>query len=177
MTHSEGGSLPGSVGDRVQGRDEAVRLEQWQLLHARPGELGATHADRVAGLGHDDGVAAAGKVEDDLREREDRLLGAESRDDVTLGVERRAETAPGPSSHCIAELRQADRGWVAHPLPNPVAQCGDDAGVGWLTWIPHAEVDHLEPGGPAIGCCLIEAHERVGRLAAENGGDRHGARW
>ena len=138
--------MPGSVGNRIEVRQEVVGLEQRQLLHARPGELGAPHADRVAGLGHDDGVAAAGEIEDDLREREDRLLGAERRDDVTLGVERRAETAPGPSSDCISELRQADRGWVAHPLANPVTQRGDDARVGWLAWIPHAEVDHLEPG-------------------------------
>ena len=97
-------------------------LEQRQLDDPGAGELRAAHADGIAGLGHDDGVTAAGEVEHDLGEREDRLLRAERRDHVRVRIERGSEAAPDPGRDRLAQLGQPDRGRIAHPLADAVPQ-------------------------------------------------------
>ena len=84
-------------------------------------------------------------------EREDGLLRAERRDHVPVGIELDAEAARRPARHRLAQLRQADRGGIAHPLAHALAQGLDDARVGGLARVAHPEVDHLEPVGAARG--------------------------
>ena len=87
-----------------------------------------------------------------------------------------AEAAADPGRDRLAQLGQADRRRVAHPLAHAVAQRLDDPRIGGLARVAHAEVDHLEPLGPARGGSLVQPHERIGRLAGEDGGDRHRVR-
>jgi hypothetical protein len=169
----ERGALPRLVRDGIQLREEPAALEERELDHPRSGECGPTPRNRVAGLRHDDGVAPAVHVEHDLREREDRLLRAERGDHVPLGIELDAEASPDPCGDRLAELGKPGRRRVAHALADAVAERLQDQGVGRLARVAHAEVDHLEPSCPARGRRLVEADERVGRLGAECGGERH----
>ena len=80
-------ALPGLDRHRIEVGQEAVLLEQRQLDDARTRELRPTDGDGVPGLGEHDRVPATGEVEHDIREREDRLLGAERRDHVHVCIE------------------------------------------------------------------------------------------
>ena len=77
-----------------------------------------------------------------------------------------AEPAADPAGDRLAQLGQPDRSRIAHPLAHAVPQRLDDARIGGLARVAHAEVDHLEALGPAGGRSLVQPHERVGRLAA-----------
>ena len=85
------------------------------------------------------------------------------------------EAAPDPARNRLAQLGQADRGRIAHSLAHTVPQRLDDARVGRLARVAHPEVDHLEPLGPPRRRRLVQPHERVRRLAGEDGGDGHDA--
>ena len=165
---------PGLVVDRIEVGQEALLLPQRQ--GQRPGvrEQGAALVDRVAGVGVGDRVARPVRVDDGEREREDRLLAAERRDDLRVGVEPRPKTALRPGRDRLAQLRQPDRGRVAHPVAQPVDEGLADLRVGRLARIAGAEVDHVDPARLDPAGSLVEAHERVGRLPLEDGGDGHG---
>ena len=92
---------------------------------------------------------------------------------MRVGVERDTEAAVDPSRHCLAELRKANGGRIAHALAYAVSQRLDDAGIGRLARVAHPEVDHLEALGTPGSGRLVQAHERVRRLAGEDGGDGH----
>ena len=124
-------------------------LEERQLGDTRPGERRAAPGNRIPGLGDDDRVAPAGRVEHDLGEREDRLLRAERRDHVLVGIERDAEAAPDPAGDRLAQLGKPDRRGIAHALAHAVAERLEDRRVGRLARIAHPEVDHLEALSPA----------------------------
>ena len=68
-------------------------------------EARAAFVDRVSGGRHRDDPAAA---QCDLSEREDRLLGAERRNDLHGRIRLDAEAPRDPHRHSLAELRQAD---------------------------------------------------------------------
>ena len=78
---------PGLVVDRVEVGQEAVLLAQRQRQRPRVREEGAALVDRVAGVGVGDRVARPVRIDDGEREREDRLLAAEGRDDLRVRVE------------------------------------------------------------------------------------------
>ncbi len=144
----EGRSPPCLGGNAVEVGEKAVLLEQRQLLDPRTGELGTSHGHGIPGLGRHHRVTSAGEIEDDLREREDRLLRAERRDHVGARVERDPEPSPDPAGDRLAELGQPDGRRIAHPLAHAFTQRLDDARIGGLARVAHPEVDHLEPFAP-----------------------------
>ena len=170
----DGQPRPGLVVDRVEVGQEAPLLAQGQRQRPRVREEGAALVDRVTGVGVGDRVPCPVRVDDGEREREDRLLAAEGRDDLRVGVEPRPETALRPGCNRLAQLRQPDRGRVAHAVAQPVDQRLADLRIGRLARIADAEVDHVDPARLDPPGCLVQAHERVGRLPLENGGDGHG---
>ena len=93
-------------------------------------------------------------VQHDLREREDRLLRAERRDHLGVGVELDGEAARDPAGDGVAQLGQPDGGRIAHPLADAVPERLDDRGVRRLARIAHPEVDHLEARGATLLRCL-----------------------
>jgi hypothetical protein len=137
-------------------------------------EEGAALVDGVARLRERDRVLAALEVDDDVGEREDRLLAAERRHDLRVRVERGAEAPLRPGRDRLAQLGQADRGRVAHPLAQPVHERLPDHRVGRLARVAHAEVDHLDAALAHEPRRLVQAHERVRGLPFEDGGDGHG---
>ena len=164
---------PEVVGHVVERREEAVLLEERKLDDTCAGERGTATGDGVAGLGDDDRVASAGGVDHDLREREDRLLRAEGRDHVAVGVDLHSETALDPGRDRLTKLRQAGRRRVAHPLPDTVAQRLQDRRVRRLPRIAHPEVDHLEALGAPRRRSLVQPDERVRLLRPEGGREGH----
>src|SRR5439155_24113603 len=112
------------------------------------------------------------RIEHDLREREDRLLRAERRNDA-VRVDRCAEPAADPAGDRLAELGDPRGSRIAHALANAFTDRLDDPRVGRLAWVAHAEVDHLEAAGAARRCSLVQADERVRRLRAQDRRDGH----
>jgi hypothetical protein len=137
------------------------------------GEEGAALVHGVTGLRVRDQILPALAVDDDLREAEDRLLAAERGNDLGLRVERRAEAALGPGGDRLAQLGQPRCGRVAHPVAEPVDQRLLDLRVRRLARIAGAEVDHLDPARLDAPRRFAQPHERIGRLALEDGRDRH----
>src|SRR5262249_53421865 len=133
---------------------------------------GAALVDGIRRLGDDDDVLAGRRVEDDLREGEDRLLRTERRHDV-VRRDRGAEAASDPTRDGLPELGETGAGGIAHPLPDAVAERLDEARVRRLARIAHTEVDHLQTSAPPRRCGLVEADERIRRLRAQDGGDGH----
>ena len=148
-------------------------LAKPQLDDASTGERRAATRHGVSGLGHDDRVATAGSVEQDLGEGVDRLLRAERGNDMPSRVERHAEAAADPRRHRLAQLRQSDGRRVSHPLAHAVAQRLQDRRIGGLARVAHPQVDHLEAARTALRGGLVQAHEGVGRGGAVDGGERH----
>ena len=90
------------------------------------------------------------------------------------GSSARPEATGRPGGNRLAQLRQPDRGRVAHAVAEPVDQRLADLRIGRLARIAGAEVDHLDPARLDPAGRLVQAHERVGRLPLEDGGDGHG---
>ena len=149
-------------------------LEKRKLDDACAGERGTATGDGIAGLGDDDRVAPAGGVDHDLREREDRLLRAEGRDHVAVGVDRALRTDASIQAAIASRSsgRPAGRR-VAHPLPDTVAQRLQDRRVRRLPRIAHPEVDHLEALGAPRRRRLVQPDERVRLLRPERGREGH----
>src|SRR4029450_12033305 len=121
----ERSSAPVLLVDSVESRQERMLLAQRERDHAPTGELRTAVGNGVARFGDDDRVAAGLRVEDDVGEREDRLLAAQRGDDLRVRIKRYVEPALGPRGDRLSELGQPGRGGVAHTLANPLAQCGD----------------------------------------------------
>ena len=100
----DGGAFPEPVRGRIEVGEEPGFLAERQLDHARAGEGRAASGYRIPGLGDDDGVATGGRVQHDLREREDRLLRPERRDHLCVRVETDAEAAIDPACDRLAQL-------------------------------------------------------------------------
>ena len=160
--------------DRIEIGEEAVLLEQRQRQRACVGEERSALVHGVARLRVGDRVLAALDVDDDLGEAEDRLLAPERGDDLRVRVERRPEAPLRPRGDRLSQLGQADRRRIAHPVPEPVDQSLLDLRVGRLAGVAGPEVDHLDSARLHAPCSLVQAHERIGGLPLENGGDGHG---
>ena len=93
---------------------------------------------------------------------------------ISVSVERRPEAASRPRSDRLPQLGQPDRGRIAHPVAEPVDEGLADLRVGRLARVARAEVDHVDPARLDALRGLVQAHERVRRLALEDGGDGHG---
>jgi hypothetical protein len=151
-----------------------VLLVQRNRKCVRAREKSAALVDRVAGIGVGDGVLAALGIGDDERKGEDRLLAPEGRDHLGARIEGRAEAALGPAGDRLAQLGETDRGRVAHPLAQPVDERTLDHRIGGLPGVAHAEVEHRHAALGDPPRRFVQAHERVGRLPLEDGGDGHG---
>ena len=79
-----------------------------------------------------------------------------------------------PRRNRLAQLRQTDRGRIAHPVAQSVDECLPDQRVGRLARIAGAEVDHAHAACLNERSRLCQTHERIRRLALEDGGERHG---
>ena len=157
--------------DRVEVGEEPVLLQQRHGHRLGVGEEGAALVDRVPGLGHDDRVLPG--ADHDLREREDRLLRAERRDDLRRLVELDVEAAPDPGGDRLAELGQADRARIPRRLVDRRDERVADERGGRLARVAHAEVEELDAPRGHGRLRLVLPHERVGGERGESGGERH----
>ena len=89
-------------------------------------------------------------------------------------IELDAEASRRPRGDRLPELREALRERVAHSLPQPGDERLADEWIRRLPGIAGPEVDHLDPALLDPPRRLVQAHERVRRLALEDGRDRHG---
>jgi hypothetical protein len=162
--------------DRVEVGQPAVPWREAQLGHlGGAGEHRATGRHRVARGGDRDPRARAA---DDLRQAEDRLLGAERRDDLRVRVEAGAEAALDPPGDDLAQLGQA-RGLRVAEHGRGLDGLGEraaDEGGRLLARLARAEVDHVDAAGERGLLGLVEADERVGRQAGEDRAQPHAKR-
>ena len=164
---------PRLVVDRVEVGEESVLLTQRHGERPRVREQRAALVDGIARVGVGDRVPGAVGVHDCEREAEDRLLAAERGDDLGVRVERRPEAPLRPRGDRLSQLGQADRCRIAHPVAQPVDQRLLDLRVGRLARVAGAEVDHLDSARLHAPRGLVQAHERIRRLALEDGRDGH----
>ena len=153
----EEGELVPAV-ERVEVRQPARLLPQRHGDDLRAGEERPALVHRVPGLGHRDEPALADR---DLREREDRLLRAERRDDLAVRVHVDAVPAPDPRRDGGAQLGQPGGARVGRELADPGGERLADERRRRLAWVADAEVDHVDPARPRVGAPLVEAGERV----------------
>ena len=169
----DGEPRPRLVVDRVEVGQEPLLLAQRQRQRSCVREEGSALVDRVAGVGVSDGIASSVRVDHREREREDRLLAPQRRDDLRVGIERRTEAPRHPGGDRLAQLREPHGRRVAHPVAEAVDERLADLRVGRLPRVAHAEVDHVDPARLDPACGLVQPHERIRRLPLEDGGDRH----
>jgi hypothetical protein len=158
----------------VEVGQEAVLPEERKPPNARTGKQRPPLGHRIAGLRDDDEVALALGVDDDLREREDGLLRAERWDDLRRRVELHAEAPRAPAGDRLAQLREPLRERVAGALRQRIDQRLPDEGRGRLARVADSEVEDLHAVDRNATLRLLQAHERIRRLAREHGGEAHG---
>ena len=161
---------PGGGVDGVEVGQEAALGRQRQLEQLAPRERGAALVDGVGGRRGGDQLAAG-----DLGEVEDRLLGAERRDDLAVGVERDAEAAPRPAGDRRAQLGQAVGRGVGRERLDRGGERLADEGRRLLARLAHPEVDEVHAGRREAPLGLGEPHERVRAQAGERRGELHAA--
>ena len=166
--------LPGLIADRVEIREEAVLLQQRQLLDIRAGKEGAPVVDGVARLRREDKRLGAVPVDDDLRKVEDRLLAAVGRNHLCLRVDLDAETALAPARDRFPQLRQALRERIARERLDALGERPADQRIRLLPWVALAEVDQFgsRRSEPAFG--LLEADEGISARRGEHRRKLHG---
>src|SRR5205823_5355360 len=96
--------------------------------------------NRVSGLRVEHEPLLRARVDEHLRQAEDRLLRAERRHDLGVRIERDAEAALTPAGDRAAELREPLRERVARALGQALDERLPDPRVGRLVRVALAEV-------------------------------------
>ena len=122
--------------------------------------------DRVAGIGHEHGVAGRG---DRLREVGQPLLRSQRHDDFGFGVEFNAEAARVIGCLGLAQARNAARRRVAvgARVGRGLCKLGHDVRRGRQVGIAHAKVDDVLASGAGAGLHGVHFREHVGRQALQ----------
>ena len=138
------------------------RRGELRLDGRRTGEHGREEMDRVAGRRDDRRVARLDQHPHQVRER---LLGADRRDDLGVGVERDVEAPLVELGERRAELRQAAADGVAvvHRAQRGLAQLLDGDRGRRDVGVAEAEVDHVASRVPQLALQLVDLREDVGR--------------
>jgi hypothetical protein len=163
-------ALPDVRAHGVEVGEEAVGGAQRQLDDLLAGEHGPALVDGVGGLRHDDELAA-----EHLGEVEDRLLGAERRDDLRVRVQRRPEAAPHPAGDRSPQLRQPLGQRIRRQRRHRRGERLADERRRLLARLADAEVDYVDAVGLQPPPRLRQPHERVRPQPGEDGGEPHGA--
>ena len=160
----------------MQLRQERVLAHERERVHLGAREERAALVHGIRRLAVEHGSLVRVRVDEHLREREDRLLRAVRRHDLRVRVERDAEAALAPSRGSGAQLGEALGERIGRALGERVDERLPDGGVGRLVRIALAEVDHRDALVEQPPPRLLEPDERIGRHLRQRGcdADRHG---
>ena len=136
------------------------------LTDVGAGDDRTVDVDRIAGVGHEHGVAAAERREHQMR---DALLRADGDDGFAIGIELDAPAALIPVADRAAEPRDALRHRVAVRVAalHRLDQLGDDVRRRRAVGIAHAEVDDVLAAAAGGHLQLGRDRKDVGRQARE----------
>ncbi len=158
----DAGLRPADLPRRLEALEEVGVGAHGHLAQVGAGEERAVDVDRVAGAGHDGGVA---RLQQHPHEVAEALLRADGVGDLGLGVERDAPLALVERGDRLSQLGQ--------PLAHGVAVVAGDAGrLGQLlhrdlgrrdVGVAEAEVDHVHASSPSLGLQVVDDREDVRR--------------
>jgi hypothetical protein len=157
------GALPRGGVDRAEIGEEAALRRQGQLEDLLAGEGRAALGDGVGGGGDRHELAA-----DDLREVEDRLLGAEGGEDLGAGIQRGAEAALHPARHGGAQDAEAVGQRVGRLRRERGRERLADERRRVLARLPDPEVDHGHAAREEVPLRVREPHEGIAAQPGEH---------
>jgi hypothetical protein len=149
-----------------------VLAQQRQGPHRGTREERTALVDGIGRLAVDDDALGRRRVDEHLREREDRLLRAVGRHDLRSRIQLDAEAARAPAGRRLAQLGQPGGEGIRGSFGHRVDQRLPDDRIGRLVRVALAEVDHLDALRDEAAARFLETDEGIRRHPRERRRDR-----